>query len=75
MANDRRAALDAERRVLDLEDELAAAKEHGAEGREYRDLKLRLREARRQFRTIREGDAPADGVARPATIETGSEVL
>ena len=73
MANDRRAALDAERAVLDLEDELAAAKESGAEGREYTDLKLRLREARRAFRTLREGE-PADGVARPATIETGSEV-
>lgn len=75
MANDRRAALDAERAVLDLEDELAAAKESGVEGREYRDLKLRLREARRAFRTLREGGEPADGVARPATIDTGSEVL
>lgn len=71
---DRRAALDAERAVLDLEDELAAAKKSGVEGREYRDLKVRLREARRAFRTLREGDPPAEGEARPATIDTGSEV-
>lgn len=69
---DRRAALDAERAVLDLEDELAAAKESGAQGREYTDLKLRLRDARRAYRELREGAEP--GVARPATIETGSEV-
>ena len=69
--NDRRAALDAERAVLDLEEELAAAKEAGGADME---LKLRLREARQVFRTLREGE-PAEGVARPATIETGSEVL
>jgi hypothetical protein len=72
MANDRRAALDAEREVLDLEDELAAAKESGGADM---GLKLRLREARRTFRSFREGAEPAEGVARPATIETGSEVL
>ena len=71
---DRRAALDAERAVLDLEDELATAKKTGVEGREYRDLKVRLREARRAFRTLREGDPPTEGTARPATIDTGSEV-
>ena len=71
MSNDRRAALDAERAVLDLEDELAAAKDNGGAGME---LKLQLREARRVFRSFREGQ-PADGAARPATIETGSEVL
>ena len=73
--SDRREALDAERAVLDLEDELAAAKEYAMDGPEYMDLKLRLREARRRFRTFREGGDPADGVARPATLETGSEVL
>lgn len=72
MANDRRAALDAEREVLDLEDELAAAKDNGGADME---LKLRLREARRTFRSFREGAEPDEGVARPATIETGSEVL
>lgn len=75
MALDRRAAIDAELAVLDLESELAAAKESGADGAEYRDLKLRLREARRVFRSFREGTDPADGAARPAAIETGSEVL
>jgi hypothetical protein len=70
MGNDRRAALDAERAVLDLEDELAEAKASGVQGRECTDLKLRLRDARRAFRELREGA----GAARPATIETGSEV-
>lgn len=70
--SDRRAALDAELAVLELEVELAAAKEYGGADME---LKLRLREARRAFREMREGGPPAEGVARPATIETGSEVL
>ena len=75
MATDRRAAIEAERAVLDLEDELTAAKEADTDPGEYRDIKLRLREARRRFRAYREGDDPVNGAARPATIETGSEVL
>lgn len=67
----RREELAAEAAVLDLEDELAAAKEYGAAEME---LKLRLREARRVHRSYREGRDPAEGEARPATIETGSEV-
>lgn len=70
----RREELAAEAAVLDLEDELAAAKEYGADGPEYMDLKLRLREARRVHRSFREGRPAAEGEARPATIETGSEV-
>lgn len=65
----------AELAVLELEDELVAAKEAGAEGPEYRELKLRLRDARREFRSYREGHEPGEGEARPATIDTGSEVL
>lgn len=68
----RREELAAEAAVLDLEDELAAAKEYGAAEME---LKLRLREARRVYRSFREGRDPADGEARPATVQTGSEVL
>lgn len=67
----RREELDAELVVLDLEDELRAAKEYGAAEME---MKLRLREARRVYRAYREGRTPAEGEARPATIETGSEV-
>lgn len=70
----RREELDAELAVLDLEDELRAAKEYAADGPEYMDLKLRLRQARQVHRTLREGRDPAEGEARPATIETGSEV-
>jgi hypothetical protein len=62
----------AELAVLELEDELAAAKEYG--GAEM-EMKLRLREARRHFRSFREGRPPTDGEARPPTIATGSEVL
>jgi hypothetical protein len=67
----RRELLDAERQVLDLEDELLAAKGSGAE---CADVKLRLREARRVYRTLREGGDPGEGVARPATVATGTEV-
>lgn len=67
----RREELDAEAAVLDLEDELRAAKEYGAAEME---LKVRLREARRRHRLYREGRDPDEGEARPATIETGSEV-
>ncbi len=71
---DRRALAAAELEVLDLEDELAAAKDGGADGPEYRELKLKLREARRVHRTLREGDDPIEGVARPATVEVTGEV-
>jgi predicted RNA-binding protein associated with RNAse of E/G family len=71
---DRRALAAAELEVLDLEDELAAAKDAGAEGPEFMDLKRKLREARRIHRTLREGDNPAGGVARPATVEVTGEV-
>lgn len=70
----RRELLDAEREVLDAEDALAAAKESGADGDEYRDVKARLREARRIHRSLREGADPDEGVARPATVETSAEV-
>jgi hypothetical protein len=70
----RRELLEAEMAVVELEDELAAAKEYAMDGTQYRDVKERLREARRVFRTLREGDDPGEGVARPATVSTGVEV-
>lgn len=72
--SDRRALAAAELEVLDLEEELAAAKDSEAGGPEYVDLKLRLREARRVHRTLREGGDPGEGVARPETIEVTGEV-
>ncbi len=71
-----REELEAHLKVLDLEDELKAKKEYGDDDGTpaWRDLKGRLREARRVHRTIREGGEPAEGVARPATVETGAEV-
>ena len=65
----RREELAAEAVVLDLEEELATAKESGPADAE---LKLRLREARRVYRTLREGGDPGEGVARPATVQTTS---
>ena len=70
----RRDELAAEQAVIELEDELAAAKEYAMEPEAYRDVKDRLREARRVFRTLRDGGDPGEGVARPATVETGAEV-
>ena len=66
-----RAELEAHLRVLELEDALKAEKENGAASRE---LKAELREARRVYRTLREGGEPGAGVARPATIDTSAGV-
>lgn len=57
-----RARYEAELEVAELEDELVAAKEAGEVPRE---LKLQLREARRQFRLERAGSAQVS----PATVE------
>lgn len=67
----KRELAEAELAVLDLEDELAAAKESGAADME---LKLRLREARRVHRALRSGEDPGEGVARPDTIEISAGV-
>lgn len=66
-----REELEAHLAVLDLEEQLRAQKENGDLDR---DLKLRLREARRVHRTLREGGDPDEGVARPAAIDTAGEV-
>lgn len=78
-ADDLRATYEAELAVVELEDQLAAAKATvercGGCGRrtsvdppELRDLKRELRLKRQQFRETREGSA----VAQPATIEVTS---
>lgn len=69
-----RQEVEAELAVLDLEEELAAAKENPPDSGEFRELKLRLRQARWVHRTLREGNDPEDGVARPATVAAAAGV-
>lgn len=57
--------------VAELEEELVAAK---ADGPADRDLKLRLREARRAFRELREGRPVGPGDARPETVKASAKV-
>lgn len=70
-----RAYQQAELRVVELEEELIAAKETGEVSR---DLKLELRQARESFRLLREAtppeEAPGDATVRPSTIETSAGV-
>lgn len=65
-----RARLGGELAVAELEDELVAAKESETDPELLRDLKLRLREARREFRTERAGGA----AAAPAPVEVATTV-
>lgn len=58
--------------VAELEDELAAAKDSDMDPDDYRDLKLRLREARQTHREQR--DTGGDGVASPDSIDVTTEV-
>ena len=67
-----RQEIEAELAVLDLEEKLAAAKESPPDSSEYTELKLQLRQARWVHRTLREGEDPGEGVARPATVETAA---
>lgn len=70
-ADELRAALG----VAELEEELAAAKDDpDADG--YRDLKMRLRAARQDYRETHRSpaDAVGDGVAQPATIDATAAV-
>jgi hypothetical protein len=67
-ADDLRAKHEAELAVIELEDELAAAKD--SDNGASRELKDRLREARRVFRELRAGEA----VAAPAAITVSAEV-
>lgn len=73
-ADELRAYHEAELRVIELEDQLAAAKtsNDGAS----RELKHELREARAAFRRLRDGEPVADGdaVASPEAIEAKAEV-
>lgn len=62
--------------VAELEEELVAAKDGDTDAVEYRDLKLRLREARQAYREQRSGQPAAEGdaVASPDTIEATAAV-
>lgn len=73
-ADELRAKHEAELAVIELEDELAAAKDSD-EGAS-RELKERLREARRVFREQRAGEPaePGDAIASPDTISATAEV-
>jgi hypothetical protein len=64
-----RARYEAEMAVAELEDELVAAKGSGTPD-EVRDVKARLREARRAFREQRSGDA----TAAPETVTVTADV-
>ena len=66
-ADDARQRMQAELDVIELEEELAAAK---AADEVTAELKLRLREARRTHRDLRSGDA----VAAPAAIEVAARI-
>jgi len=71
-ADDLRAGLEAELAVVELEDELLAAKEAGEVPRELKD---RLREARRVFREQRSGVAgDGDAVVNPAAVQASASV-
>jgi len=78
-ADELRAGLEAELAVVELEDELVAAKEAGladSDPEAYRDVKERLREARRAFREARSGVRAGEGdaVASPAAIDASASV-
>lgn len=72
-ADELRAKYEAEIAMVELEDELIAAKDSGDVSR---DLKLQVREARRVFREQRAGDPVAEGdaVASPEPIAVKAEV-
>lgn len=63
--------LRAELAVLELEERFVAAKESGEVTPE---LRAELRAARQEFRTLRAGEPPEDGVARPAAVQSRSAV-
>lgn len=66
----------AELRVVELEEQLVAAKD--TDGGASQELKRELREARESFRLLREtappDQEPGDATVRPATIETSAGV-
>lgn len=67
--------LNAELRVVELEERLVRAKESGdLSDEQLRELKLQLREARRGHRELREGRGPDEGEARPDTVSASAQV-
>lgn len=69
-AEELRSRLEAELHVAGLEDELVKAKESDMDPGALRDLKERLRQARFEFRTLREGGAAVS----PAPVEAATTV-
>jgi hypothetical protein len=63
--------LHAELKVLELEEKFVKAK---ASGNVTDALKVELREARREFRTLREGGDAGEGEARPVPARGGTGV-
>lgn len=57
--------------AAELEEELVAAKETGGADM---DLKLRVREARRVYRDLREGRPAEPGEARPTAVKATAAV-
>lgn len=57
--------------AAELEEELVAAK---AAGDDTTDLKVRVREARRVYREMRDGRPVEAGEARPAAVKTAASV-
>jgi hypothetical protein len=67
-SDEMRAALE----VAELEEKLVAAK-NTKKGPDN-DLKLKLREARRVYRELREAEPAGDGTARPAAVKASARV-
>lgn len=76
-----RARQEAELAMVELEDELLAHKDdpdRPNEGKQYQDLKLKLRRARFQYRTLRDAEPPEEtgghATVRPAPIKASAGV-
>jgi hypothetical protein len=75
-ADDLRAALESELAVVELEDELVRLKGLKRQDQaRLRQVKNDLREARRRYREIREGEvAEGDAAAQPDTVNAAAAV-
>jgi hypothetical protein len=75
-ADDLRAALESELAVVELEDELVRLKGLKRQDQaRLREVKNDLREARRRYREVREGEvADGDAAANPDTVNTSAAV-
>jgi hypothetical protein len=66
--------LNAELRVVDLEQRLVEAKGSAMDDDEFRALKDELRAARQEYRELREGRGAGDGEARPESVSASAQV-